>query len=134
MSSSSRKQIVGVDVFSRYGLVPHGDARHVNGLRVPGYERVPPRKGPSFGKADVGTGPRQPVHVPDTLRRKPDTVRAGTPAVSVYGASAIEDIQEWTGNRREMHLTGLFIPQFLKTADAATVTDGVPLFGTHLVQ
>jgi hypothetical protein len=132
MPSGSREQVVGVDVSARYGLVPHGDARCVDRVRVPGYERVPPRKGPSFGKANVGAGARQPVHVPDTLGCKPYTVRAGTPSVSVYGASAIEDIQEWAGNRRDVHLTGLIIPQLLETTGAASVTQGVPLFGTHL--
>jgi hypothetical protein len=134
LPSSSGKQVVGMDVFPRYRLVPHGDARRVNGLRVPGYEGMPPFQASPLRETDVGAGSGQPVCLPHALGGNPQTVGTSNPAMPVHGAPAGEDIQKGTRNRREVHLTGLFIPQFLKTADAATVTEGVPLFGTHLIQ
>ena len=77
LGCSLRKQIIVVDIFSRNDLVPHRDARSMNGLGVPGNEGMPPRKAPPFGETDVGAGAGQPVHVPDIFRGNPDTVRAG---------------------------------------------------------
>ena len=107
--------------FLRNRLFPGGNTRQVNGLGVPGYQRMPPEKILSTGHASISTRKGKPAKCRHFSRGQLQALLNQRCPVRIGSTATALDVQQVAGYVRVIDPAGFLVLEFLQTAEPATI-------------
>jgi hypothetical protein len=106
----------------------------VYGVRIPGYEGMPPGKILALCNQAISTASGQPAKLSNVLRFQPDTIGNQRVSLRITAAPAPLFIQIPADHPGIKDFAIVFILQLVQAAAGTTVTERFPLVYSHLLK